>query len=210
MSIWSARDDVYHTCRTLLVHRQDQIALFDRAFAAFWRIHTEGTAAGPKRRDGVSASIVEIEQVLAPGDIAESDSDAAEESEPAVEVGIKTWSDLGGLRDKDFAAFSADEIARARIALARLVWNPASAGRDAGCRPAVRASTCAARSPTACALAATSSRCGAGCGGSAPGRSSCFATSADRWIATAACCCTSRTRSRRAGAASRRSSSPPG
>jgi len=119
-----ARDDVYHTCRTLLVHRQDQIALFDRAFAAFWRIHTEGTAAGPKRRDGVSASIVEIEQVLAPGDIAESDSDAAEESEPAVEVGIKTWSDLGGLRDKDFAAFSADEIARARIALARLVWNP--------------------------------------------------------------------------------------
>ncbi len=120
----SARDDVYHTCRTLLVHRQEQIALFDRAFAAFWRIHTEGTAAGPKRRDGASASIVEIEQVLAPGDIAESDSDAAEESEPAVEVGIKTWSDLGGLRDKDFAAFSADEIARARIALARLVWNP--------------------------------------------------------------------------------------
>ena len=120
----SARDDVYHTCRTLLVHRQEQIALFDRAFAAFWRIHTEGTAAGPKRRDGASASIVEIEQVLAPGDVAESDSDAAEESEPAAEVGIKTWSDLGGLRDKDFAAFSADEIARARIALARLVWNP--------------------------------------------------------------------------------------
>jgi len=120
----SARDDVYHTCRTLLVHRQEQIALFDRAFAAFWRIHTEGTAAGPKRRDGASASIVEIEQVLAPGDVAESDSDAAEESEPAAEVGIKTWSDLGGLRDKDFAAFSADEIARARVALARLVWNP--------------------------------------------------------------------------------------
>ena len=120
----SARDDVYHTCRTLLVHRQEQIALFDRAFAAFWRIHTEGTAAGPKRRDGASASIVEIEQVLAPGDLAESDSDAAEESEPAAEVGIKTWSDLGGLRDKDFAAFSADEIARARTALARLVWNP--------------------------------------------------------------------------------------
>ena len=120
----SARGDVYHTCRTLLVHRQEQIALFDRAFAAFWRIHTEDTAAGPKRRDGASASIVEIEQVLAPGDLADSDADANEESEPAAEVGIKTWSDLGGLRDKDFAAFSADEIARARIALSRLVWNP--------------------------------------------------------------------------------------
>jgi uncharacterized protein with von Willebrand factor type A (vWA) domain len=29
-----ARDEVYHTCRALLVHRQEQIATFDRAFAA--------------------------------------------------------------------------------------------------------------------------------------------------------------------------------
>jgi len=119
-----SRDDVYHTCRTLLVHRQEQIPLFDRAFAAFWRSHHEETGAGPTRRDGASASIVEIEDVLAPGDLADSGSDAVEESEPAAEVGAKTWSDLGGLRDKDFAAFSADEIARARIALSRLVWNP--------------------------------------------------------------------------------------
>jgi uncharacterized protein with von Willebrand factor type A (vWA) domain len=34
-----SRDEVYHTCRALLVHRQEQIALFDRAFAAFWREH---------------------------------------------------------------------------------------------------------------------------------------------------------------------------
>src|SRR6185436_14098189 len=111
-----SRDDVYHTCRTLLVHRQEQIPLFDRAFAAFWRTHHQDTGAGPKPRGGASASIVEIEAVLAPGDLADSDADAADESEPAAEVGIKTWSDLGGLRDKDFAAFSADEIARARIA----------------------------------------------------------------------------------------------
>ena len=51
-----SRDDVYHTCRTLLVHRQEQIPLFDRAFAAFWRTHHEETGAGPKRRDGASAS----------------------------------------------------------------------------------------------------------------------------------------------------------
>src|SRR4029453_11089353 len=120
----SSRDDVYHTCRTLLVHRQEQIALFARAFRAFWRTHHEGTAAGPMRRDGAGASIVEIEEVLAPGDVADSESETAEEAEPAAEVGVKTWSDLGGLRDKDFAAFSADEIARARIALSRLVWNP--------------------------------------------------------------------------------------
>ena len=34
-----ARDDVYHTCRALLVHRRDDLATFDRAFDAFWREH---------------------------------------------------------------------------------------------------------------------------------------------------------------------------
>ena len=34
-----SRDEVYHTCRALLVHRPDQIALFDIAFDAFWRAH---------------------------------------------------------------------------------------------------------------------------------------------------------------------------
>ena len=34
-----ARDEVYHTCRALLVHRHEQIAIFDRAFDAFWREH---------------------------------------------------------------------------------------------------------------------------------------------------------------------------
>ena len=44
-----ARDEVYHTCRALLVHRQEQIAIFDRAFAAFWREHHEGEAATRRR-----------------------------------------------------------------------------------------------------------------------------------------------------------------
>ena len=35
----SSRDEVYHTCRALLVHRHDQLAIFDRAFDLFWRTH---------------------------------------------------------------------------------------------------------------------------------------------------------------------------
>ncbi len=30
------RDDVYHACRALLVHRYEDLAIFDRAFDAFW------------------------------------------------------------------------------------------------------------------------------------------------------------------------------
>src|SRR5512144_2022191 len=30
------RDEVYHACRALLVHRYEDLAIFDRAFDAFW------------------------------------------------------------------------------------------------------------------------------------------------------------------------------
>jgi uncharacterized protein with von Willebrand factor type A (vWA) domain len=38
--------------------------------------------------------------------------------------GVKTWSDRGGVADKDFGALTAAEIVEAREALAGLVWNP--------------------------------------------------------------------------------------
>jgi hypothetical protein len=37
---------------------------------------------------------------------------------------LNVWSDTGGLAAKDFAAFTADELAEARVALAQLVWQP--------------------------------------------------------------------------------------
>jgi len=120
-----ARDEVYHTCRTLLVHRQEQIAVFDRAFAAFWRAHHGGEARSDPRPDESRASAVEIEEVLAPDEFsAPSGADEAEGDTATTTSGLKTWSDLGGLADKDFAAFTIDELAEADAALSRLVWNP--------------------------------------------------------------------------------------
>jgi uncharacterized protein with von Willebrand factor type A (vWA) domain len=40
------------------------------------------------------------------------------------EARVKTWSDSGALAAKDFAAFTTDELAEARAALSRLVWQP--------------------------------------------------------------------------------------
>jgi uncharacterized protein with von Willebrand factor type A (vWA) domain len=120
-----ARDEVYHTCRALLVHRQEQIAVFDRAFAAFWREHHEEEARSDPRPDESRAATVAIEEVLAPDDLTTTaGADEAEGNAPNPEKGLKTWSDLGALADKDFAAFTTDEIAEAGAALSRLVWNP--------------------------------------------------------------------------------------
>jgi uncharacterized protein with von Willebrand factor type A (vWA) domain len=116
-----ARDEVYHTCRALLVHRHDQIAIFDRAFAAFWREHHEAEARNDARPDESRASAIAIEEVLAldgPG------VDASNGDAPNPRRGRQAWSDRGGLADKDFAALTTDEIAEADAALSRLVWNP--------------------------------------------------------------------------------------
>ncbi len=35
----NARDEVFHTCRALLVQRHEQLSAFDEVFDAFWRDH---------------------------------------------------------------------------------------------------------------------------------------------------------------------------
>jgi uncharacterized protein len=120
-----ARDDVYHACRALLVHRQDQIAAFDRAFAAFWRVWSGAAARNGRRPDTARGRSVESERALALGELgptvgaAEEDNDA-----PVSNRGLKVWSDAGGFANKDFATFTADELAAAAAALGRLAWTP--------------------------------------------------------------------------------------
>ena len=119
------RGEVYHACRALLVHRHEQIALFDVAFAAFWREH-DGREARHAPQPGESrASVVVVEEDLARDDVSEAlGRDAPDDDAPATPGGLKTWSDLGGLADKDFAAFTSAETAEAAAILSRLVWNP--------------------------------------------------------------------------------------
>lgn len=121
----SAQDEVYHTCRALLVHRREQFSVFDSVFAAFWREHrlreTRGAAPADAPRSG-AARIEEVFLLDALGtDAKAEDSDS---NPPAPERSVKTWSDSGGLADKDFAMLTAAEIAEARSALSRLSWNP--------------------------------------------------------------------------------------
>jgi hypothetical protein len=119
------RSEVYHACRALLVHRHDQIALFDVAFASFWRAH-EGGEARPAPQPGESgASVVVLEDGLAREDVSAAPGrDGPDDDSLATPGGLKTWSDLDGLADKDFAAFTSAETDEAAAILSRLVWNP--------------------------------------------------------------------------------------
>ena len=115
----ASRDEVYHTCRALLVHRHDQLAVFDRAFEMFWR--------------APAGSSTSVKGATRPGDPnrgqsqgawhAQGEIDASDEADSLPQV-MQTWSDVGLLADKDFGEFTADEIVRARIALEQLEWSP--------------------------------------------------------------------------------------
>jgi len=114
-----ARDEVYHTCRALLVSRHEQFAIFDGAFAAFWREHPGG--AGVPSEPSTPKAIERVLVSSAPATSATGDSDAATRSTDAV---LRTWSDIGTLVRKDLAAFTPDETAQAAAALSRLIWSP--------------------------------------------------------------------------------------
>ena len=118
----NARDEVFHTCRALLVQRHEQLRPFAEVFDAFWRDHANPFAAqGAKVSDArtTTARISDAAGVLPPEEgIGDNDG------ERPVEGVFQTWSETGGLAHKDFADFTPAEMARARIALEQLDWLP--------------------------------------------------------------------------------------
>ena len=121
------RDDVYHTCRTLLVHRRDDLEIFDAAFDTFWRDH--GFAFDRRnvmRTDGSGGAETDARKAEpAARPVAAQPSGQDGEAEGRSPVGtLRTWSDVDAIAGKDFAEFTAEEVARARAALDRLVWIP--------------------------------------------------------------------------------------
>ena len=54
-----ARDEVYHTCRALLVHRHEDLAIFDRAFDAFWSVTASDAAAPTAAAPTSSAPVID-------------------------------------------------------------------------------------------------------------------------------------------------------
>jgi uncharacterized protein with von Willebrand factor type A (vWA) domain len=116
----ASRDEVYHTCRTLLVHGPEQIPAFDRAFNAFWR---DRSPVSGNRRDRSQATMTARETLVADAAHAHADSEAIADSAPT-DVAVRTWSDRGGVAHKDFGVCTADEQARIAAALAALRWTP--------------------------------------------------------------------------------------
>jgi uncharacterized protein with von Willebrand factor type A (vWA) domain len=111
-----ARDEVYHTFRTLLVHRREDLPIFDRTFDLFWRrgdAQLSRLRVDDRRDEDAAAGPASAVEMLGDASGGEGEGGA-----------LRTWSAAATLASKDFADFTADEIAVARAALERLTWKP--------------------------------------------------------------------------------------
>ena len=118
------RDDVFHLLRTLLVHRHEDLEMFDRAFDVFWRQMAGAEAADSDGGDGPAGPARTASREAAGLLETQAETASVEPGDDAIDV--PAWSDIEALSTKDFAEFSAAELEAARVALARLDWHPGS------------------------------------------------------------------------------------
>jgi uncharacterized protein with von Willebrand factor type A (vWA) domain len=116
--------DLSDALKTVLVHRQQDLALFDEAFEAFWRAKRDDLTTLDLRSLGEQRRF-RRPQVAPPGpdsdSDAESDSDA-NENEDRVDL-TRTYSARKVLRTKDFAQYTVEEFAQAQTMMAGLDWD---------------------------------------------------------------------------------------
>lgn len=113
------RDDVRATLSALLVHRRDDLKVFELAFEAFFRSdHLAFPAA--LLGEGADAPAATPEQSFGVAAIATAE-DAVDESAPPELRGA--YSAIAGLRTKDFAEFTPAELDHARRVLQQLPWS---------------------------------------------------------------------------------------
>jgi uncharacterized protein with von Willebrand factor type A (vWA) domain len=111
------RGAVYWAARTTLVRRPEDIPFFDRAFAVFWEQRGPGSEPPPEEVLHLTLAVDSDEE-----DDREGGADAAGD-DPAITL---RFSAVETLRQKDFAAYSRDELRQAQQLMAdlRLAGSP--------------------------------------------------------------------------------------
>ena len=120
------RTDVYFGLRAVLVTRPEELPVFDRAFAVFWRAESDGDTlaqalAGPDLADdaGAGQETGETKREQLALDAWGEEEDASEAADP---LSVPAASDRDALVAQDFSTFSPDqleEVYRLTVQIAR-------------------------------------------------------------------------------------------
>ncbi|MDE2861104.1 MAG: VWA domain-containing protein [Chloroflexota bacterium] len=121
------RVDVWSALRTVLVHRREDLPLFDEAFEVFWRQRRDRMSSLDLRSMGEQRRYRRVEAGPPPPGLSSngSDGEAQDPNEQYDRIDLtRTFSAREVLREKDFAEFTPDEVREARRLMASLEWNP--------------------------------------------------------------------------------------
>ncbi len=122
------KQDFYHAARSLLVHKREDIPIFDEAFELFWTKPSDGWTSldlqglGGRRRRRPTYSAPPLNQQAE--DRSEQGSDRAREGEapPHIEITL-TYSAREVLRHKDFSELTSEELAAIKRLIGGFIWN---------------------------------------------------------------------------------------
>lgn len=120
------KHDFYNALGCLLIRRQEEILLFDQAFALFWKKPGSAPLALNFPRNDRSATRKRPSSVVSPKSPVRADSlseSQADKKEDTLEAqATKTYSQKELLRHKDFAEMEAEEVGAVVQRLADLIW----------------------------------------------------------------------------------------
>ena len=117
------RMEVRSALRTLMVHRREDLAVFDEAFAVFWRQRKDRLSSLDLRSMGEQRRYRRIEAGPPPPNGAERGQ--PEDGSAADRIDLsRTFSAREVLQKKDFTEFTPQEARQARMMLASLQWDP--------------------------------------------------------------------------------------
>ena len=120
------KSDFFYSARALLVHEREDLALFDEAFAAFWRKPAESWElrewqglAQRRRRSRPIITHPPLEEAASQT----NDSSSTSGQEMTVIEVTRTYSDRELLRHKNFAEMSQEEAEAVKRMVSHLLWN---------------------------------------------------------------------------------------
>jgi uncharacterized protein with von Willebrand factor type A (vWA) domain len=119
------RADFYHTARSLLVHRREDLALFDQAFHLFWRAPSQGhwiSVPAVSTRRPPPVRLAPAPPRLPDGDAPKPPAEQPPEAAETIIEVTRTYSALEALRRKDFSLLTPDEHEAIKALMAQLRW----------------------------------------------------------------------------------------
>jgi uncharacterized protein with von Willebrand factor type A (vWA) domain len=122
------KPDFYYTARSLLVHKREDLPLFDQAFDLFWRKPPDGSVTfelfGPPSRAPEKAPVVTAPPLRESDEdsAAEQEKEEGEDTETVIEI-TRTYSQREMLRQKDFGEMTQEEMEATKQFMAEMVWN---------------------------------------------------------------------------------------